>query len=199
MSARQLVRWLTWLLPLAASCGFDLFDDSPPLGEQVDLSELPSCQAVAEWDPEWVAFEGEVLRLTNLARARGHDCDSAGRFGPSGPLVMNDRLRCAARVHSLYMASTGEFAHDESQNGSDPFERMASAGYEFSAAGENIAAGQRSPQEVVAGWLESDGHCANIMLPAYRELGVGFALGDGAALGFRGDAPYWTQAFGAPR
>jgi uncharacterized protein YkwD len=183
---------------LVGGCA-DLFaiDDDPGGHPDFDLSD---CEAVADWDPAWAAFEDDVLELTNDARARGHDCDSAGRFGPAAPLAMSAALRCAARQHSGYMAETGEFSHDESQNGSDPFERISATGYQFSAAGENIALGQRSPDEVVAGWLESDGHCANIMNPDFTELGVGYAEGSAASLGFsNNDAPYWTQVFARPR
>ena len=56
--------------------------------------------------------------------------------------------------------------------------------------GENIAAGQPTPESVVAGWLRSEGHCRNIMNPGFRELGLGFAQG-----GTYGT--YWVQDFGA--
>jgi uncharacterized protein YkwD len=183
---------------LLAGCA-DLFaiDDDPGSG-RVDF-DLESCESVADWDPAWVEFEDEVLALTNAARAAGYDCDSEGRFGPAAPLAMEPRLRCSARLHSGYMAETGDFDHVESQNGSNPFDRMEAAGYEFWTAGENIALGQGSPREVVGGWLESDGHCANIMNPEFTELGVGYAEGTAAPLGFTGTAPYWTQNFGRPR
>ena len=177
------------------ACG-DFFDDGDG-NSDVPLVDVPSCEEVADWDPSWAQFEEDVLRLTNEARAAGHDCDSQGNFGPTGPLTMNNRLRCAARVHSYYMAQTGDFDHTESQNGSSPFDRIENAGYRFSIAGENIAVGQGSPAEVVAGWLDSDGHCANIMSPSYREIGVGFAVGTGRPIGSN-EAPYWTQAFASP-
>ena len=59
--------------------------------------------------------------------------------------------------------------------------------------GENIAVGQRDPEEVVSGWLESDGHCSNIMNPSFEDLGVGAAIG---ATDW-GEGIYWTQNFGA--
>jgi uncharacterized protein YkwD len=181
-----------------SACGelFD-FDGDGLSDEQVPVVDIPSCQEVADWPAAWTEFEEQVLVLTNQARAAGHDCDTAGRFGPTGPLVMNERLRCAARVHSHYMSQTGHFDHVQPQNGSDPFDRIETAGYRFSSAGENIAVGQSSPAEVVAGWLESDGHCENIMSPDFSELGVGFAIGTGTPIG-SAEAAYWTQAFGRP-
>ena len=70
---------------------------------------------------------------------------------------------------------------------------MERAGYSFQAAGENIAAGQTTPQEVVDGWMQSPGHCSNIMSPSFTEIGVGYVLAP------QGQLPhYWTQTFGAP-
>ena len=65
---------------------------------------------------------------------------AADPFAATGPLVMEARLRCAARVHSLDMANRGFFDH-VNPDGEDPFVRMERAGYSFQAAGENIAAG----------------------------------------------------------
>lgn len=62
--------------------------------------------------------------------------------------------------------------------------------------GENIASGQSSPREVVNGWLDSDGHCANIMQANFDELGVGYYGEDsGGGFGF-GGVRMWTQNFG---
>lgn len=182
-----------------ASCEFSNFDGSPSDSDGdrpgARVEDLPECDEIESWDSSSAAFEEEVLRLTNEARAVGHDCDTEGSFGPAAPLTMNAILRCAARMHSLYMAETGDFNHVESENGSDPFDRIEHAGYEFRSAGENIAVGQTTPAEVVNGWLDSDGHCSNIMNPDYEELGVGHAIGSGLPVGGR-EAAYWTQAFG---
>ena len=130
-----------------------------------------------------------MLVLVNQARAAGHNCDSQGNFGPTGPLTMHPALRCAARKHDLDMDAQGYFDHTSPQ-GVTPWDRMQSAGYSFSTAGENIATGYPSPQDVVDGWLESDGHCANIMNPDFEEIGVGYYPG--------GDYGHlWTQNFGA--
>jgi uncharacterized protein YkwD len=159
-------------------------------------SDVPAgdhCASVAGWEESAAKFEEEVLTLTNEARAKGFDCDAEGNFGPTTPLKMESRLRCSSRLHSKYMAETGTFDHTQA-NGSTPFDRMKAAGYTFNAAGENIAAGQRTPKEVVDGWLKSDGHCANIMNPSFAELGVGYIMvtsGPGAK--FR---TFWTQNFG---
>jgi uncharacterized protein YkwD len=152
------------------------------------------CAAVANWDPMWTQFEEEVLALTNEARAQGATCGNEGSFPAAEPLVMNAELRCSARLHSQDMGEAGYFAHD-SQNGDDPFDRMSAAGYQGRLMGENIAKGQQSPAEVVNGWMNSPGHCSNIMNGGYTEIGVGYWEGAGSQF-FNGNK-LWTQNFGA--
>jgi uncharacterized protein YkwD len=131
-----------------------------------------------------------VLRLVNTARSEGRTCGTT--YHPAAPAVTgNAMLTAAARGHSTDMATNGFFSHTGS-DGSTPWDRMRAAGYVHTAAGENIAAGQRSPAEVMSDWLASPGHCANVMSPAFRELGVGYA--------YAADSPYghyWTQDFGS--
>jgi hypothetical protein len=157
------------------------------------VPDSPHCAPVSDWDPAWVMFEDEVLRLANEYRAMGFNCDTEGQFGAAGPLVTQPNLRCAARMHSMDMAMRMYFAHDN-PDGDGPSERMDAAAYMGGTWGENIAMGQRTPQQVVDGWMESDGHCANIMRPQFTEIGVGFYQGTSGRGSF-----YWTQNFGAPR
>ena len=80
------------------------------------------------------------------------------------------------------------------RDGSNSAERITRAGYAWQAAGENIAAGQLSAEAVVAGWLESPGHCATLMGPRFTEMGIAFALAPS-----RNPPIYWTQLFATPR
>lgn len=143
------------------------------------------------WPEQWAAFEDRVLTLTNQARAQGQDCGSQGRMPAVPALAADPWLRCAARYHSLWMAETGTFDHTSQGGdlGSSPWDRMANAGFSGSGTGENIAAGYTSPEQVVQGWLDSDGHCANLMSASATLLGVGYA--EGGPYG-----TYWTQDFG---
>ena len=157
--------------------------------------DTPYCHPVKDgpgWPPALRAWEEEVVRLVNEARAAGADCDSQGVFAPTSPLTMNASLRCAARKQSKDMNDRNFFDH-VNPDGEDPFERIAKAGYgSFSQQGENIAGGTDSPEATVAGWLASDGHCGNMMSPNYTEIGVGAyeGLGDWTY--------YWTQTFAKP-
>lgn len=163
----------------------------------VETLEVPAgehCESVADWDPEWVQFEEEVLLLVNEFRSEPADCGVEGQFAAAGPLTMDPILRCSARLHSLDMFTLDYFAHDN-EDGLDPFERMDAAGFQGGGGGENIALGQQTPEEVMQAWMESDGHCANVMRGAFNVIGIGYHPGAGQrGLG----SNYWTQNFGAP-
>jgi uncharacterized protein YkwD len=80
------------------------------------------------------------------------------------------------------------FDHNSPTYGS-PFDQMKQFGYSYSYAGENIAMGQRSPQEVMKAWMNSAGHRANILSPNFTEIGIGYYS----------DGNYWVQQFGKPQ
>ena len=125
----------------------------------------------------------QVVTLTNAERAK------AG----CGPLAVNATLTAVAQAHSQDMATNNYFDHN-SQDGRTPFDRMTAAGYRYSTAAENIAAGQRTPQDVMTAWMNSAGHRANILNCALKQIGVGYATGSSSQYGV-----YWTQDFGTPR
>ena len=125
----------------------------------------------------------QVVTLTNAERAKD-GC---------GPLTVNATLTAVAQAHSQDMATNNYFDHN-SQDGRTPFDRMTAAGYRYSTAAENIAAGQRTPQDVMTAWMNSPGHRANILNCALRQIGVGYATGSSSQYGV-----YWTQDFGTPR
>lgn len=136
--------------------------------------------------------EQRVLQLVNEVRKVGATC-GAKQMPPVGELTWNDVLATAARLHSEDMCKRKFFDHTN-PDGKSPFDRMTAAGYKYAAAGENIAAGQTSPEDVMSGWMKSPGHCENIMNALFTELGVGYAACAG------GQYPsYWTQKFGKPR
>jgi uncharacterized protein YkwD len=149
----------------------------------------PDCHVDASWPADWAEFENRVLVLVNQRRAAGASC--GGVTKPSVPaLTMEPHLREAARCHSLDMATLNYFSHD-SKDGRSPWDRIAQAGYPGFGNAENIAAGQTTPDSVVDGWMNSTGHCNNIMTSGSNEIGVGYAL----VLSSDFDR-YWTQDFG---
>ena len=135
------------------------------------------------------ASEQRVLDLTNQARAVARSCGTTS-YPAASALTWNASLATAARNHASDMAVRNYFSHT-SQDGRTFVQRATNAGYSgYRALGENIAAGQPTPESVVAGWLNSPGHCSNIMSANFRELGVG--VGTGGSYGI-----YWVQDFGA--
>jgi uncharacterized protein YkwD len=104
-------------------------------------------------------------------------------------LAVDPVLTAAAQAHSADMVARAFYSHT-SPEGRQPWDRAAAAGSTRRTIGENIACGQRSPAEVVDGWMNSPGHRANILKPDFTHIGVGFAGG-----GPQGT--YWTQLFGA--
>ncbi|GHI09995.1 stress protein [Streptomyces cellostaticus] len=120
----------------------------------------------------------EVVALTNAERARA---------GLSA-LAADPPLATAAQAHCADMVARDFYAHT-CPDGTQPWDRAAAAGSRRSTIGENIACGQRSPAEVVEGWMNSPGHRANILTPEFTHIGVGFTGGGRAGT-------YWAQLFG---
>jgi uncharacterized protein YkwD len=134
-----------------------------------------------------------ILQAVNEARAAGQTCGDTP-FAAAPALAWSSALGDAALSHSLDMASQRFFDH-KGKDGSLVGDRASQAGYRWRRVGENIAAGQESGEDAVAGWLSSPGHCANIMNPVFTEMGAAYAVNtarDPARV-------YWTQVFGAPR
>jgi uncharacterized protein YkwD len=142
--------------------------------------------------PEPAQLRAELLTLVNQARAVPRTC-GAETFGAVPPLAWNDTLSAAALGHSKDMADKHYFSHKE-PGGSDPAARATRAGYRWTRVSENIAVGQRTVEEAVAGWLDSPGHCANIMNAAMTEMGAAYAVNPAN----ENHTVYWTQMFGRP-
>ncbi|MEH7390349.1 CAP domain-containing protein [Bacillus sp. JJ1474] len=120
------------------------------------------------------AFEQKVVELTNQERAKNGV--------PALQLDVN--LSKVARAKSLDMKNKGYFDHNSPTYGS-PFDMMKSFGITYRSAGENIAMGQRTPEEVVNAWMNSDGHRKNILNASFTHIGVGYVA----------EGNYWTQQF----
>ncbi|PAD21226.1 CAP domain-containing protein [Terribacillus saccharophilus] len=120
------------------------------------------------------AFEQQVVDLTNKER------EKAGLKA----LKADTELSKVARAKSKDMADNGYFDHNSPTYGS-PFDMMKSFGISYKTAGENIAQGQKTPEEVVKAWMNSQGHRENILNPDYTNIGVGYVE----------NGNYWTQQF----
>lgn len=119
-------------------------------------------------------FENEVVTLTNQERAKNG----------LAPLQIDEELSVVAREKSNDMSARNYFDHNSPTYGS-PFDMMQSYGISYRAAGENIAKGQQTPQEVVNAWMNSQGHRENILNSSFTHIGVGFVE----------QGNHWTQMF----
>jgi len=133
-----------------------------------------------------------ALSLVNAARAKARKCGQT-RFEAAPPLTLSAVLSRAALIHSQDMANKHFFEHQGS-DGSTVGIRTARVGYQWRTVGENIAIGVQTPEDVVQGWLDSPGHCANIMAPGFTEMGIAFVADRKSEAGI-----YWTQVLAAPR
>jgi len=138
-------------------------------GEE-DNSKIP--QAMTTPQLEAMAFELAVLELVNVERANNG----------LPPIRWDSLLAETARAHSMDMMQRDFFAH-VCPDGRDHRERMSDKGILWRVAAENIAAGYRTPEDVVAAWMNVQGHRRNILNQELTHMGVGF-------YGYR-----WTQKF----
>jgi uncharacterized protein YkwD len=140
----------------------------------------------------WQEAGRAILEQVNEQRAQTRTCGTT--VHESAPeLVWNETLGASALAHSRDMADQGYFSHF-APDGSNVGDRATRDGYRWRSIGENIAAGQGSPEQAVAGWMRSPGHCAAIMNPDFTEMGAGYAVNQDSPSGI-----YWTQVFGRPR
>ncbi|SHH01386.1 SafA/ExsA family spore coat assembly protein [Tepidibacter thalassicus] len=139
-------------------------------GDKITIPEINDIKSI----------EQEVIRLVNIERSK--------RGLPL--LSHNWELSRVARYKSQDMIDKNYFSHI-SPTYKSPFEMMRNFGIKFSYAGENIAYGQRTAQEVMNSWMNSPGHRKNILSPNYTQIGVGLAIKSNGT-------KYWTQMFIRP-
>lgn len=140
-------------------------------------------------------FQAELLQLINQYRAQGASCGGAF-YGPAPAVSWNGPLTQAAAAHSNDMVNNNFLGHTGS-NGSRFDQRVSAAGYVWRTGAENIAAGRQTVQGVMTGWMNSPGHCSNIMNNSFRDVGVACVPGTSANTYRQGG--YWTMVLGAQR
>lgn len=166
-------------------------DALSPLKEQQKI-ESPSVNPKKKLGPERLSgFQREMLAAVNAARIGGYTCGQ--QIMPAvAPVVWDEQLQQAALAHSQNMAQEDYFNHQD-KSGYRVGERVYATGYNWRAAGENIAAGQLEASVVIEGWLGSKGHCLNIMDGDYTQMGMASFSNQNSYYGI-----YWTQVLAAP-
>jgi uncharacterized protein YkwD len=134
--------------------------------------------------------EQALLEAHNAARAEARICGGVS-MPKAPPLDWNCTLGMIALAHSADMGDQDFFNHTGS-DGLSPSDRMDNAGYPYRYAGENIAAGQPDVATVIQSWIDSPGHCENLMSAKFTEMGGGIYSTTTARYGI-----YWTVDFGA--
>lgn len=134
----------------------------------------------------------EILQRVNQARTLARRCGNQS-MASAPPLQFNAELHRSAELHAADMARHGYFSHT-GRDGSQVADRANRSGYAWRRIGENLAAGQTTAEAAVQGWLDSPSHCANLMQPAYTEMGLAYAVNPQSREGI-----YWVQVLGTPR
>jgi uncharacterized protein YkwD len=130
-----------------------------------------------EFDPKTAV--AEVVKAHNRARADAR----------LPALATSPKLLQAARHHAQDMAARGKMSHKGS-DGSSVVERITAQGYQYRRAGENIAAGHFTIDELMRGWMKSPPHKRNI-LGSFSQIGVAYATAENGKR-------YWCVTFGLP-
>lgn len=152
-------------------------DSADPSFDDQLASEFPSCLEPRDVD----AMRQEIFDLVNEERAK---------FGLN-LVVRNETLENQATEYACEMIQYDFFAHVNPVTGSTLRERTREFGYPFLVVGENLAAGQSTPQEAMNAWIASSEHRENLLDPRFVELGVGIRSGGSFGI-------YWVQEFGRP-
>lgn len=186
---------------LTACIGSNKFDDtqrqelSPlkqPASKESQQLQPPVANPNRKRRPEPATnFQRQMLAAVNAARVAGYTCGNR-KMPAVAAVVWNNQLQQAALLHSQNMAA-GDYFNHKDQAGNRVGERVYAVGYNWRAAGENIAAGQLEAEVVINGWLGSRGHCLNIMDGDFSQMGMASYTNKNTYYGI-----YWTQVLAAP-
>ncbi|MBL8878320.1 MAG: CAP domain-containing protein [Phycisphaerales bacterium] len=138
---------------------------------------FPGCQS----PNEEAAWRAQVLMLVNRERS------SRGL----ATLIENATLQGQAEEYACELIHYDYFAHENPVTGSTLGDRSLEFGYDYMVVGENLAAGQTTPERAVADWMNSPGHRANILDERFTEIGIAVRIGGDYGI-------YWVQEFGRP-
>jgi len=138
-------------------------------------------------------FADQILDAVNTTRATARTCGTVAQPAV-GTLAWAPQAEQAALGHAQYLQRNDAFSHT-GENGSGVGDRLSATGYAWTHAGENIAAGFGDIASVMKAWIDSPGHCVNLMNPAFTELAVVLVPGTSANT-YRS---YWVMVLARPR
>ena len=157
--------------PEPDECGGNYWDDTHDGSNPWEDFDIDCDELSASWDCQATEAEEYILEMINQARQQEHVCGSTD-YGPSQELEMDPQLRCAARLHSWDMEGRGYYDHDTPEGLSASGRVSIVPGPNHSAA-ENIYAWATTPENIFQGWMDSPGHCRNMLCESYQRVGIG--------------------------
>ncbi len=163
-----------WKIAVKYEVGLSEIKSANPHITNPDLIYPGQILNIPKTDSTVTSYENEVIRLVNEIRIKNG----------LKALTSDWELSRVARFKSQDMKDNNYFSHTSPVYGS-PFEMIKNFGISYRSAAENIAKGQKTPQAVVNGWMNSSGHRSNILNAAYTKIGVGYVA----------EGNYWTQMF----
>ena len=202
----KVVMAITFATSISA-CGSG--DDGPQVSQSVPTAPVPSVVAnvptpiptpiptpapappsVSPTSPN--NFATKALSLVNDYRASARNCGSV-TYAAAAPLLWDNKLEAAAITQSQYMQSIKTMTHSGAGNNTLA-DRVTQSGYKWSTIGENVAVGQGSIDQVMQDWINSPGHCANMMNASFKSI----ALALDAGMNNTSSDDYWTMDLAAP-
>ncbi len=174
---------------LDASTNVDNSDTAAADNSSVVDIQLVANAGAVECAAPTAEFENTMLAVVNQSRGVARMCGDES-YDAVGSVLWNNQLSQAAVNHANDMVTHNFFSHDGS-DGLSVSHRADAVSYNWRAIGENIAAGQMDIEEVHQGWIDSPGHCRNIMNSLYTEVGAACVTTDSANYG-----SYWVVVFG---
>lgn len=157
--------------PEPGECGGDYWDDDHDGSNPWEDFDIDCEELAASWDCQATEDEELILEMINEARQEEQECGSTS-YGPSEPLEMDPQLRCAARIHSWDQDGRNYYDHDTPE-GLGPSGRVSIVPGPHSSAAENIYDWWNTPENIFQGWMDSSGHCRNMMCGSYNQVGIG--------------------------
>ncbi|MCA3180787.1 MAG: CAP domain-containing protein [Burkholderiaceae bacterium] len=204
-----------WIAATLAACGGgggDGASGSPSTGAPADApapaASAPAAPAAASTTPATSTntptgpaatptsektFPDRVVEALNAARAVPRSCGGTA-FPAAGPLRWQAQTEQAALTQAQYLQQNNLFTHTGA-NGSSVGDRLTTTGYTWQSVGENLAAGYSDFAAVLQGWIDSPGHCINVMNGNYVDVGVVLVQGTSSNT-YR---TYWAMVLGRPR
>ena len=215
---KRLVRIGKWVLGAAsvaaalAGCGGSGSGDTPGTGASAPAAEsaAPSSQSATGSGAASTgntataaststttatdkAFADRVLESINAVRAVARKCGAVD-YPAVGAVKWNSQAEQASLAHAQWLQQNNAFSH-AGANGSTVGDRLTATGYVWQTVGENIAAGYPDLASVMAGWVDSPGHCVNLMNGQFTDLGVSLVPGTSANT----YKTYWGMVLARPR